>query len=156
MEVLFLYKSHILTFSDAPIINRLQAAGLRKTQMRKDVLRLFLSTPGRALSNRELEERLVDADRITLYRTLKTFEQSGVIHQAVDASGVTKYALCTDDCTTHSHRDEHAHFHCLKCDRTICLEDVAQPQVSLPAGYRAEQLHLVVEGVCDRCGKGGV
>jgi Fur family ferric uptake transcriptional regulator len=140
-----------LNVSEDHIIKRLQSAGLRKTQMRKEVLQLFLSSPGQALSNRELEDVLEDADRITLYRTLKTFEQSGVIHQAVDGSGITKYALCTDDCTTHAHHDHHAHFHCRQCERTICLEEVGSPRIKLPAGFEAEQIHLVVEGICDRC-----
>jgi len=66
---------------------------LRKTNIRKEVLESFISSEGRALSHSQLELMLEDTDRVTLYRTLKTFEQKGIIHQAVDGSGIMKFAL---------------------------------------------------------------
>jgi Fur family ferric uptake transcriptional regulator len=133
------------------ILEKLEQSDLRKTAIRKEVLQLFLKNKGRALSSKEIEEALGQADRITLYRTLKTFEQSGVIHQAVDGTGTAKYALCLDDCSTHEHHDEHAHFHCLRCGKTICLEGNIEPKVKVPEGYRVHHAHLVLEGECAEC-----
>lgn len=132
-------------------LKKLEKSDLRKTAIRVEVLQLFLTHKGRALSSKEIEEALDNPDRITLYRTLKAFEQSGVIHQAVDGTGTAKYALCPDKCTSHEHHDEHAHFHCLKCGKTICLEGKIDPQVKVPEGYRVSHAHLVLEGVCDEC-----
>jgi Fur family ferric uptake transcriptional regulator len=133
------------------VLKKLEQLDLRKTAIRKEVLQLFFKYKGRALGSREIEEALGHADRITLYRTLRTFEQSGVIHQAVDGTGAAKYALCLDDCTTHEHHDEHAHFHCTRCGRTICLEGKLDLKVKAPRGYRVHHAHLVLEGECADC-----
>ena len=135
------------------VIKKLEQSNLRKTAIRKEVLRLFLEAKGKALSSRDIETQLVNPDRITLYRTLKTFEENGLIHQAVDGSGKNKYALCSGDCEIHEHHDEHAHFHCKKCDQTICLEEVEVPEVSLAGDYQLEETQLVLSGICKNCQK---
>lgn len=133
------------------ILRLLEKHNLRRTNMRKQVLQLFLQAKSKALSNSDLEKALNKPDRITLYRTLKTFEKRGLIHQAVDGSGTTKYALCSDTCTEHEHHDEHAHFHCNKCGDTICLDEKVKPQVKVPAGFEVTQTYLVLEGKCENC-----
>ena len=133
------------------ILKILKESKLRKTAIRKDVLELFLKEKGRAISSKEIEESLENPDRITLYRTLRTFEQSGVIHQALDGSGTAKYALCASGCTEHAHHDEHAHFHCTNCGKTICLDARIDSQIRIPDGFKLEQAHLMLEGECADC-----
>ena len=41
----------------------------------------------------DIENAFIKADRTTLYRTLKTFEENGIVHQIDDGTGTTKYAL---------------------------------------------------------------
>jgi Fur family transcriptional regulator, ferric uptake regulator len=133
------------------IKKRLEAHNLRKTAIRKEVLELFIESEGRALSNQDLEERLNNPDRITLYRTLKVFEDKGLIHLAVDRGGISKYALCSEGCDAHSHHDSHAHFHCQVCGKTICLEGDIRIEARPPRGYRVHQEKLVLEGECADC-----
>ncbi len=135
----------------AEILQKLKESELRTTAIRKDVLQLFLEQKGTALSSKEIENALENPDRITLYRTLKVFEQNGVIHQAMDGSGTLKYALCVDDCSVHDHHDEHAHFHCLECGKTICLEGHIDSKVKVPKGFSIRHMHLVIEGQCSDC-----
>ena len=132
-------------------IKVLENHDLRKTNMRVDVLGVFLTRADTALSNQELESELVDSDRVTLYRTLKTFEKKGIIHEAVDGSGVTKYAMCHSDCSEHQHVDDHAHFHCTKCGKTLCLDEIDTPKVDLPAGYQTEVSYMIIQGKCSKC-----
>ena len=124
---------------------------LRKTAMRMDVLQVFLDKEEIALSNQELEAELEDSDRVTLYRTLKTFEKKGIIHQAIDGSGINKYAMCHADCTEHEHVDDHAHFHCTQCGKTLCLEEIDVPQVDVPPGYQVQTSYMVIQGQCNQC-----
>ncbi len=133
------------------IVRRLKAHNLRNTSIRKNVLELFIQSEGRALSNQDLEEQLDNPDRITLYRTLKAFEDKGLIHLAVDRGGISKYALCSDDCDTHAHHDGHAHFHCQACGKTICLEGEIIIKAKPPTGYVVDQEKLVLEGTCADC-----
>jgi Fur family ferric uptake transcriptional regulator len=124
---------------------------LRKTAMRMDVLQVFLDKEEIALSNQELEAELEDSDRVTLYRTLKTFEKKGIIHQAIDGSGTNKYAMCHADCSEHEHVDNHAHFHCTQCEKTLCLEQIDVPQVEVPSGYTVQTSYMVIQGQCNQC-----
>lgn len=124
---------------------------LRRTPMRMEVLSVFLEAGNEAIAHPELERRLPNADRITLYRTLKAFEEKGIVHQVVDSSNATKYALCRDQCTEHHHHDEHAHFHCQDCGKTVCLDAITTSTFQVPMGFKVEQTHLVLEGTCDGC-----
>jgi len=125
---------------------------IRSTDIRVAVIDLFLNS-NQAISKNELEEKLPDLDRITLYRTLKTFEDKGLIHKVVNSSNKVKYALCIDACTDHDHHhdDRHIHFECSKCEKTICIDEVPLPQISLPAEYIVNKIQLSVEGICQDC-----
>lgn len=133
------------------VLELLKSYQLRNTVMRRQVLELFLKAGHKALSSNNLESALEKTDRITLYRTLKTFEQKGIIHQAIDGSGVTKYALCHDQCSEHDHLDDHPHFHCKNCGKTICLEGKIQNSVNVPSGFTVQQRHFILEGTCSDC-----
>ena len=133
------------------ILDTLKRHNLRKTNIRAQVLEVFLNEGNKAIAHPEMERLLPHADRITLYRTLKTFEEKGIIHQVVDGSNAAKYALCNDTCTEHEHHDEHAHFHCQDCGKTICLDSKVESVVQVPQGFSVKQTHLVVEGTCSDC-----
>ncbi|MFZ1496265.1 MAG: transcriptional repressor [Saprospiraceae bacterium] len=123
---------------------------LRKTPVRKEVLDVFLSR-SEAVSQQYIEQHFDAIDRVTLYRTLKTFEQKGIIHRAIDGSETIKYALCSDGCHEHAHFDEHAHFHCDDCGKTICLEQIQAPKVLVPNHMRVNSAHLIIKGLCEQC-----
>lgn len=129
----------------------LQQHGLRITAVRDKVLQLFLEAGQTALSNADIEKHFDRLDRITLYRTLRTFEEKGLIHQVVDNSSTPKFAYCSDQCAEHEHHDDHAHFHCVKCEKTVCLEDTTLPAVTIPSGFKVEEKHMVLSGTCDAC-----
>ena len=128
----------------------LKDASLRVTPVRQQVLDLILTSEV-ALSSQDIEARLQEVDRITLYRTLKTFEKKGIIHEAIDGTNKTKYAMCIDDCSEHHHHDSHAHFHCESCGKTVCVEDVKIPQVQLPEHLKIRQTNIILQGECDQC-----
>jgi Fur family ferric uptake transcriptional regulator len=116
------------------------------------VLSLLLEND-HALSHADLEREMkLNCDRVTLYRTLKTFQEKGLVHKVLDDHGITKYAPCTD-CSLESHTHEHVHFKCDICGNTVCIEDVKIPQVTLPNGYLPKEQNLLITGVCNICKK---
>ena len=122
------------------------------TDSRLHVLTLFYNEPG-ALAHADIEKKTGDKmDRVTIYRTLQTFEEKGLIHTIPTPDNSVKYALCKEQCAEHGHHhDNHIHFICNKCNRTVCLEDVLVPEVKLPKGFSPIQSNMVVNGVCKIC-----
>lgn len=123
---------------------------LRVTPVRKELLALFLESTV-ALSNQDIESKMDKVDRITLYRTLKSFQEKGIIHKALDGTGTAKYASCSSGCDTHSHHDDHIHFHCTICDNTFCVEDSIIPKIEMPTRFKVKKLDVIVEGTCEHC-----
>ncbi len=123
---------------------------VRPTAMRTLVYQQ-LAKQNTAVALTDIELAFTKADRTTLYRTVKTFEEKGIVHQIDDGTGISKYALCEPGCNCEIENDLHLHFHCSNCDKTVCLTEHKIPQISLPDGYVAEDVNLVVKGICSDC-----
>lgn len=123
---------------------------LRATPNREEILQLFL-LKNYALSHSDIEKEIANSlDRVTVYRTLKTFLDKGLIHKVLDDEGSLKYALCKEACNTVEHHHDHVHFKCTKCGQTMCL-NIDVPPLKLPKGYTAIETNLLVQGVCEKC-----
>ncbi len=122
------------------------------TDSRLNILELFLKKDG-ALSHADIEKNTGESfDRVTVYRTLQTFVEKGIIHLIPTTDNSIKYALCKNDCAPGHHHDNHVHFKCDECNKTICLDGVDVPVVKLPKGFKPEHSEMVVTGVCGDCG----
>lgn len=128
----------------------LEGNGVRPTAMRMLVYR-YMAQKDVALALTDIEKAFAKAERTTLYRTIKTFEEKGIVHQIEDGTGVPKYALCEPGCNCELDQDLHLHFHCNNCDETVCLTEHKIPHINLPNGYMAEDANLVVTGICEKC-----
>lgn len=111
----------------------------------------YLAQHKAAVSLSGLEDHFSRSDRTTLYRTLKTFQEHGLVHQIHDESGSTKYALCADDCTCSYPDDMHVHFYCSSCENTFCFKHIAIPRFDLPAGFSPDHGNFVITGHCPSC-----
>ena len=132
-------------------LNILKKNGLSVTEGRKKILDLFIETEG-ALAHADIEKQTAQAfDRVTVYRTLQTFVDKGIIHQIPTTDNSVLYALCKHNCEQGHHHDNHVHFICTHCDKTICRDDVTVPDVKLPQGFKPIQSAMVVSGICDEC-----
>jgi len=124
---------------------------LRNTQCRTDILSVFFEHDF-ALSHSDIEVKVSENyDRVTVYRTLKTFVDKGLIHRVLDDNGAQKYALCKSECTEEVHKHEHVHFKCMQCGLTTCLDDSSIPDIKLPQGYQMVDVNMLVTGYCKEC-----
>jgi Fur family ferric uptake transcriptional regulator len=136
---------------DTEVENILKRNHLSITESRKKILLLFLNHTG-ALAHADIERNAGEKfDRVTVYRTLQTFVEKGIIHTIPTSDNSIRYALCKDDCSEGHHHDNHVHFVCLQCGNTICLDDVTVPEVKLPKGYSTTNIEMVVNGICRDC-----
>ena len=131
------------------IQKKLNDKSIRPTAVRMLVYN-YLASKTIASSLTDIERFMDQVDRTTLYRTLKTFEEKGVVHQIDDGTGVQKYARCEEDCNCEP-QDLHLHFHCIKCNETQCLTNRKIPHINLPKGFVVKDANLVVKGICDQC-----
>ncbi len=128
----------------------LKKNSLSVTDSRKKILSLFLQSKD-ALAHGDIEKKAGEKfDRVTIYRTLQTFVEKGIVHSIPTSDNSIKYALCKA-CEEGHHHDDHVHFVCTNCEATICLDDVVSPEIILPKGYKAESVQVVINGVCEEC-----
>lgn len=140
---------HLVNKHFTDMDDKLSERNIKPTAMRELVLKVLLEQKY-AISLTDLENKFEKADKVTLYRTLKTFEKNKLIHSINDGSGSVKYALCTDTCMCKP-EDLHVHFTCRKCAKTYCLNETPIPEVNLPSGFTLESINMVITGICINC-----
>ncbi|MBQ7181966.1 MAG: transcriptional repressor [Bacteroidaceae bacterium] len=131
-------------------IRSMESHGIKPTAMRLLVCR-ELERARHPLSLRDLEERMVTAERSTIFRALTLLHEHRLIHAIEDGSGAMKYELCHSEGAGTTDEDQHPHFYCEQCRRTYCLHDAPLPQVPLPPGFHAVAANLLIKGICAEC-----
>lgn len=140
--------SNTLSVADAEAI--LSKHQVRPTANRIAVCRT-LAVAKAPLSLAELETLLETIDRSVIFRTLGVFREHRLVHVIEDGSVSVKYELCHGHASTATDDDTHAHFYCVKCGRTTCLDYLAVPPVQLPNGYKALSANFLIKGLCPGC-----
>lgn len=133
-----------------PVPDQLRAAGLRRTPARIAVL-AHLDARACPTSHADLHAvpALADIDDITLYRTLATLVEAGLVHRVHGIDGVWRY--CAQPQERAGCPGNHAHFQCTACGAMSCLLDQPLPRVTVPAGAQVDGRHFVVHGRCVAC-----
>lgn len=131
--------------------NILKNHHLRHTESREEILNLFLQNIA-ALSQPEIEKEILSCDRVTIYRTLSTYLEKGILHKVLDDGGVMKYAICRESCqSTTYHTHDHVHFKCQLCGDTTCIDNVHIPHFHLPEGFELAEVNVLMQGICPKC-----
>ena len=129
----------------------LKNSGLSITDKRLKILELFQKN-SKALSHADIESLSgKHFDRVTIYRTLQTFVDKGIVHTIPTADNSIMYALCKEACSEGHHHDNHVHFLCEECGTTYCLENVNIPELNIPKGFTLHQTNVLVNGICKNC-----
>jgi Fur family ferric uptake transcriptional regulator len=130
----------------------LKTTGLRRTTAREAILQL-LTNAGRPLSHQDILKRRKGTgsfDRVTVYRTLETLQQAGLLHRIQGTDGTWRFCRHKYE-SSGKCAGNHIHFLCSKCDRMSCLPEQPLPWVSPPAGASIHSKQLVVHGHCAAC-----
>jgi Fe2+ or Zn2+ uptake regulation protein len=132
------------------IENSVREAGLKLTPQRFAVLEYLIKTPEHPTADEigaELNRHFPRASRATIYNTLNSLRDAGLIHEVFIEGYIARYD---------TNLDEHHHFVCRVCDK---LEDIpitsvdSLQNINLSKGYKAESYEIVLRGVCSSCSK---
>ena len=127
----------------------LKHKSIRITDFRLKVLDIFQKNTN-AISIKTIEIELVNFDRTTLFRTLKTFIKKGLIHEVQLPNEEKMLALCDVTCNVNGHQHEHIHFKCESCKEVFCKEPEINPNISI-AGFLIKNLEISITGICKDC-----
>ena len=134
--------------------NILSKKGINRTKFRTDLLDYFYSS-NKSLSVDDIYIYFKSSiNRVTIYRSLASFEKKGLIHKVPDSNNLKRYSLCREgDCNETSHNHYHGHFICHSCNQTFCLEDFKSLDTDITClkGFYVQEFKLIAEGYCQIC-----
>lgn len=146
-----LYK--IKDMEDGEVLRILEEKGLPVTRQRLAILKK-IQEMGCHFTARDLhialDESAKAVDLATVYRTLKAFEEAGLVTCVAEMGNCRYYS------GTQAGVIPHAHFCCKGCGRLFCLpplEVTASREIrSLEKmGFEVHQLVVTIEGLCAQC-----
>jgi Fur family ferric uptake transcriptional regulator len=127
----------------------LRAAKLYCTPGRVAILKVLLKA-GRPLSHDQVARRCAPGhfDKVTIYRTLASLLQVGLVHRVFMDKRARHYEL-SHHCTE---RQCHPHFTCTRCGDTHCLTEISLPMAKSPhKGFIIHRQQVRLEGLCPAC-----
>jgi len=123
--------------------------GLKLTHQRLEIYRALLQSaehPSAESLHKQLETRLPTLSLDTVYRTLATFEQLGLVKRVETMSSQARFEAVID---------QHHHFFCDQCGRLVDfhwhLFDAMGLPESLQGIGKIREKNVVVHGVCEQC-----
>lgn len=129
------------------IIRQMSENGLRITEQRRTLARLFSETPG-YLTPKDVYEHMqrhypgLSFD--TVYRNLRVMADLGLIEQFVMEEGVKFKLSCEEP-------HHHHHMICLQCQKTLPIRTCPMPETAVPSGFRVVRHKFEVYGYCEEC-----
>jgi len=125
----------------------LKQNGLKITQNRLDVLSIFLGSE-KAFTLLDLEKIFYcQHDRSSIFRSLQTYSEKGILEKFCNASGTSIYTLNLNkpDCNGQSH------FKCKDCETVVSLPNLPDEYLQLLGKNKMETMNLLIEGTCENC-----
>ena len=133
--------------STEQIISTMSSQGLRITDQRKTLARLFAESPG-YLTPKDVYEYMgktysgLSFD--TVYRNLRVMQELGVLEQVIFEDGVKFRAHCSED-------HHHDHMICLKCQKTYPIVFCPMQLADAPEQFQVVDHKFEVFGYCKDC-----
>ncbi len=123
--------------------------GLKVTHQRLEIFRELLNNPDHPTADmvfQRIKGRFPAMSRDTVFRTLSTLSECGIIRKIDTLESVTRYDIPYEN---------HHHLICTKCGEIMDFVWSDIERVNLPpetsSWGRVEQTNVVVHGVCSNC-----
>jgi Fur family transcriptional regulator, ferric uptake regulator len=132
---------------------KLKKAGLKITPVRLEVLDIIQKAKKALSSHQIIESASGKYDRVSVFRTINSFVEKGIMHPIPTSTDYVVYSICSDKCEILDHHDNHSHFVCDKCGSVFCFDDVVPENASVPGGFKVIKTELLISGLCKKCNK---
>jgi Fur family ferric uptake transcriptional regulator len=135
----------------AEAIAELHEHGLRLTPQRLMILELLERSSGHVAPEdiyQQVHERFPMINRSTVYRTLETLEELGIVRHGHVEDGAARYHLARE-----SH---HLHLTCHRCGKAVEVGELTFAEPFLQSvkdrfGFEADLTHFPISGMCAEC-----
>ncbi|CAH8714666.1 transcriptional repressor [Paenibacillus thiaminolyticus] len=129
------------------ILDKMAAQGLRITEQRRTLAKLFADTDG-FLTPKDVYEfmgkRYSGLSFDTVYRNLRVMHELGVLEQIVFEDGVKFRVHCAE-------AHHHHHMICLQCEKTYPIHFCPMPLTDVPEKFQVVKHKFEVFGYCEAC-----
>jgi Fur family transcriptional regulator, peroxide stress response regulator len=129
-----------------------QAHGLKLTHQRMEVFRELAGAddhPDAETIYRGVSRRVPAISRDTVYRTLATLEERGLVRKAEILASKGRYD---------ANMDRHHHFVCTECGLVRDFYSETLDELPLPKSVKTlghvESAHVQLRGICSKCARG--
>lgn len=131
------------------ILNKLKSEGLKFTGKRREIIDLFVAHQEKYLSAKDVYEHVQltfpNVSYDTIYRTLATLLEHGVIEHMEFSDDAAKYRL-------KCHEDHHHHLVCLQCGTTFPLDECPMDMLTANVhDFKVLHHRFEIYGYCARC-----
>ena len=155
--------------------SQLRTTSVRATDARIKVLAALLGARY-AFSHQDIQDTLVDMDRVTLYRALDSLTDAGLAHKIAGDDRVFRYNAGIEEIEHGKHQTQqhqHGHFKCTRCAKVFCIDNVDEQllaadskqndhpslrqqlqkvlQSTLGKGFQSHEIELTIKGFCADC-----
>jgi Fur family ferric uptake transcriptional regulator len=159
--------------------SQLREASVRITAARVKVLAALLGARS-AVSHQDVQDVLVDMDRVTLYRALDCLTDAGLAHKIAGDDRVFRYSAGNEHLEQHgthqAMQHQHGHFKCTRCSKVFCIDNVGEKEIladmlpdaaqrqstlrqqlqaalqqTLGNGFQSHDIELTIKGWCADC-----
>ncbi|ANF97542.1 Fur family transcriptional regulator [Paenibacillus bovis] len=133
--------------STEEIINIMSKQGLRITDQRRTLAKLFAEAPGYLTAKDVYEymgQKYSGLSFDTVYRNLRVMQELGVLEQIVFEDGVKFKSHCSQD-------HHHHHMICLQCEKTYPIAFCPMDMTDMPEQFEVIRHKFEVFGYCKDC-----
>jgi Fur family ferric uptake transcriptional regulator len=134
------------------MVTALRDQGLRITAARRAVCRILADSQGEHLTAADIYDRTsaiddLTVDQSTVYRTLETLEESGLVQHTHMGHGALVYHLAAEP--------PHQHLVCAGCGRTMAVPEAELSSfftaIAAATGFVPDPTHVALSGLCPDC-----
>jgi Fur family zinc uptake transcriptional regulator len=129
------------------IVRQMSENGLRITEQRRTLVKLFADAPGYLLPKDvydHMQHTYPGLSFDTVYRNLRVLLDLGIVEQIVFEEGVKFKLHCEEP-------QHHHHMICLHCEKTLPIRSCPMPETEVPGGFQVVKHKFEVYGYCRDC-----